>query len=109
LTEDGVAGADGRDIRDVKWKKRGEEREWDVGKGRLGFEATNDDDNGEDEVTNAGGDEGDVEPNSNADTKHKGRSDRGERRAKIKARGSEALAWQRPQNGLLKQFKSALR
>jgi hypothetical protein len=75
------------DVRDVKWKKRGEEREWDVGKDELPSESDEDRDRAQDKKTH----------------------DHDRAKAKAKARGGSDDTWRRPQNGLLKQFQSALR
>ena len=96
--QSGIFGEDDRerdegDLSNVKWKKQGEEREWDVGKEKLG-------------VVHVDTDKPSAEDKQSKSTRLE--REREKRKAKAKAsKGDEA--WSRPQNGLLKQFKSALR
>jgi hypothetical protein len=82
------------DVRSVKWKKRGEEREWDVGK-----------------VFNEDASSGDEDGGSANPATRKGGA-AAMRKANIKSKEAQgesgSSAWSRPQNGFLKQFKSAL-
>jgi len=76
-------------LREVRWKKTGEQREWDAGKPAFGgVEGTSEDDDNENEKT--------IQK---------------EREKKPKKRGAEtfvAEAWRRKDNGMLKQFRNAL-
>ncbi|KAK5377851.1 hypothetical protein LTS03_004727 [Exophiala xenobiotica] len=76
-------------LREVRWKKTGEQREWDAGKPAFGgVEGTSEDDDNENEKTIQQG-----------------------REKKPKKRGAEtfvAEAWRRKDNGMLKQFRNAL-
>ncbi|EXJ70623.1 uncharacterized protein A1O5_06694 [Cladophialophora psammophila CBS 110553] len=95
LAGSGDGGEEG-DARDVKWRKKGEEREWDVGKERNPSPSPSD--------------------HGVVDKAHKTarEADGAKTEKKKKARGAGAgagadSAWRRPQNAFLKQFKSALR
>ncbi|OAL34353.1 hypothetical protein AYO20_06406 [Fonsecaea nubica] len=90
-----LANDDDGDVRDVKWRKRGEEREWDIGKERSP--------------------ETDPDPDPEPDPVINSRPARNHRRGDVqngegkKTRPDVDAAWRRPESALLKQFKSALR
>lgn len=115
----GGSEADSRDIRDVKWRKRGEEKEWDSGKVRLG----NLDDGADDDYD----DEDDIKAddhrreisrsrlkgnnNNTPSVKDKNRppaSASTSARAKSSAEGNLDDVWQRKDSGFVKQFRRAL-
>jgi len=90
------------DVRDVKWRKRGEEKEWDVGKVRLSDEdlhsdSSSDKDEDEDEDKDNTNDHDD-----NGHDKH-----HLDTNARPRKGGLEAV-WQRKDSGFARQFRRAL-
>jgi hypothetical protein len=109
----GGSEADGRDIRDVKWRKRGEEKEWDSGKVKLDNldDGDNDDDKAEDsrnEISRRR-----LKGNNTPSVKDKNRppasaSASASARAKSTSNGNLDDVWQRKDSGFVKQFRKAL-
>ncbi|KIX97053.1 uncharacterized protein Z520_07167 [Fonsecaea multimorphosa CBS 102226] len=95
----GGSGKDEGDVRDVKWRKKGEEREWDIGKERSPSPSV------------SGGDmPGPAVVGRAKSPAREGNATRTSSEGKKTARGKGVdSAWRRPESGLLKQFKSALR
>ncbi|KIW90331.1 uncharacterized protein Z519_08975 [Cladophialophora bantiana CBS 173.52] len=95
LAGNGDGGEEEGNIRDVRWRKKGEEREWDVGKERN--------------TSPSPSDHGVVDK-AHETAREGGGGAKNEK--KTIARGVRVgadSAWRRPQNAFLKQFKSALR
>lgn len=111
----GGSEADGRDVRDVKWRKRGEEKEWDSGKVRL--ENLDDDDDNDNENDKADGSRSEIPRRSlkghTPSVKDKNRPPASaivsaSARAKSSADGTLDDVWKRKDNGFAKQFRKAL-
>ncbi|OAP59554.1 hypothetical protein AYL99_06852 [Fonsecaea erecta] len=93
------------DVRDVKWRKKGEQREWDIGK----VEETDDPCPSVvvisvvDDVPGTSGKAGStLVTREGKPTRNEGKPGKG-------GGGGVDSAWRRPESALLKQFKSALR
>lgn len=92
-------GDDEGDVKDVKWRKKGEQREWDAGKVSEGANS--------DEAS----DEFDNTPGRLGGSKKQARANGGGVSTSSKAAGAKKSvneAWKRPDNALLKQFRNAL-
>ncbi|KEF58162.1 uncharacterized protein A1O9_06088 [Exophiala aquamarina CBS 119918] len=101
----GSGGGDARDgdIRDVKWRKRGEEKEWDSGKVRLSDNDDDIDDDSDDDCPKGDNDRRTrADTSNNAHRKHPkdGRTGNGVR--------SLDDVWQRKDSGFARQFRNAL-
>lgn len=89
----GDGNGDGDELREVRWSKTGEQREWDAGKPAFG------------------GVDGTSEEDDDGDADHNIATQKKEEKKKPKKRGAETVvaeAWRRKDNGMLKQFRNAL-